>query len=479
MNVVGHYINGHWVNTDQFEVGESYSPFDGEVCNRYSQGTVSLTEEAIGAARNAFETTNWSDNPRVRANVLNEFANRLEAIQADLATIVSRENGKLYNEAFHEIAAGFKEARYYAGLCQNIFGRVAQTGPGQYSTLSQEAIGVAAIIVPWNAPITLLIRSLAPALAAGCSVVIKPATQSALSNAKVIECFDGIEGLPDGIINSVTGDRNTVGAPLVQSADIDVISFTGSSSAGKSIMAEGAQTLKRMSLELGGKAPSIVYPDANFDTAVAQITRCALVHAGQMCVAITRVLVHKDCYKEFSKRLTEAFKNVKTGGPNDASSTMGPVIDMRNQERVLSIIEQADKEANVLVRGAPLGGDNSSGSFVTPTLFEIDDTKSSLIQEEIFGPVVSIEIFDDEEDSITKANDSKFGLAASIWTNDLALSGRVSRKLKTGTIWINSHMKLMAEIETGGYKESGLGRLHGVEGLHDFLETKHVYHETF
>jgi len=469
-----HYIAGEWITDNNLDRKQSFSPLDGYVASEYIDGSVSLAEQAIDVAHDTFFNTTWAKSPRLRAKVLFEFADRLEKIKPELAKVMCRENGKLQREASHEIDAGITEARYYGGLARNIFGRMTETEPGQISYLSREACGVAAIITPWNAPVTLLVRSLAPALAAGCTTVIKPSVQTALSHEMVIQCLADIEGLPSGVINSVNGEAD-VGEAFVSSAKVDVISFTGSSATGKLIMANGAQTLKKMSLELGGKAPAIIFPDADFKKAVADITRCALVHAGQMCVAVSRILVHKDCVDEMRAAFSESFKAHTTGDPFDMASKMGPVIDKANQQRIANLIDQADQETDILVRGGIPGGDLADGSYITPTLFEINDIHSSLVQEELFAPMVGIEVIEDEEDAVAKANATRFGLAASVWTKDVNRAMRVSRDIRSGNMWLNSHMKLMSEAETGGFGESGLGRLHGEEGLADFLETKHIF----
>jgi betaine-aldehyde dehydrogenase len=264
-----------------------------------------------------------------------------------------------------------------------------------------------------------------------------------------------------------------VGEALVASDDVDVISFTGSSATGKRIMAGAAPTLKRLSLELGGKAPAVVFDDADLDQAVRELTSGSLMMAGQICVAAARFLVHKSIEQEFTARMKAAFSAVRTGPGADPQSQMGSLIDLPNQKRIASIIEQAADEGELVLRGEPLG----QGAFMTPSLFRIDNLQSELVQEELFGPIVSIEGFEDEKEAVAKANATRYGLAASLFTRDLNRATRVSRAIRAGTVWLNCHGRLFAEGETGGYRHSGLGRLHGPEGLNDFLETKHVYLE--
>ena len=332
--------------------------------------------------------------------------------------------------------------------------------------------------MPWNAPVTLLIRSLAPALAAGCTTVIKPAPQTPLINAAIMECIASITELPPGVINSVNENGIEVGTVLASHPEIDAITFTGSSRTGKIVMAKAAPTVKRLSLELGGKSPAVVFADADIDAAVAEIRRCSIVLNGQMCTAISRVLVDRAIEAEFAAKLTAAFASVRLGHGLTPGSELGPLIDAASRDRVMSVIERAEDEAEMLLRGRQGTGELTRGFFVSPTVFRCRDIDSPLIQEEHFAPMVSLEPFDDEADAIRLANGTRFGLAASVYTRDLNRAMRVSRKIRMGSVWLNCHNRQMAEVETGGFRESGIGRLHGPEAMNDFLETKHIYLES-
>lgn len=470
------FIAGEWVGGDA-RPGVSTNPADGAVLGTYDKGSAALTEQAVAAARRAFDRGDWAASPRLRAAALFELADQLEAARDELVSLIVAENGKLRSEALGEMMGSISETRYYAGLARNVFGRTFEGAPGNVSLLHREPAGVVGIIVPWNAPVTLLIRSLAPALAAGCTCVVKPAMQTPLIHARVMRCLAACPSLPGGVVNSVNENGSEVGEALVASTEVDVISFTGSSDTGRKIMAGAAPTLKRLSLELGGKAPAIIFPDADLELATRELTRGALVMAGQMCVAATRLLVHESCRDDFRSRIRAAFASVRTGPGDRPDSEMGAMIDLPSRDRIVSWIDRAADEGRMVLRGEVPGGALAKGAFVTPTLFEIGDLASPLVQEELFGPIVSIETFADEAEAVYKANATRFGLAASVFTRDLNRAMRVPRAIRAGTIWLNCHTRLFAEGETGGYRQSGLGRLHGVEGLNDFLETRHVYLE--
>jgi len=473
-----HFIGGDWVSAAANGVADVIDPATGDKIGAAVLGSAALTDQAVRAARSAFIRSDWSMEPRLRARVLDAFADRLESLGDDLVELLVRENGKLRSQAAHEIAAGVSEARYYSGLARNILGSTTETGKGKLSLLTREACGVVSVIVPWNAPVTLLVRSVAPALAAGCTVVIKPAPQTPLVNAAVMSCFHGIGDLPPGVVNSVNENGDEVGKLLSSHADIDAISFTGSTQTGRNVMASAAATIKRVSLELGGKAPAVIFPDADLSRAVAEITRSSMVMAGQMCTAVSRVLVHESIAPEVEGMLGHAYGRVKLGHGLAPATDLGPLIDKISQKRALDLIERAGDEAELILRGGAPDGDLSAGAFVSPTIIRISDTSHDLVQHEHFAPIVTFETFRDEAEALAKSNATRYGLAASVYTQGLDRSMRMSRQLKYGTVWLNCHNRLFAEAETGGYRESGVGRLHGAQGLDEFLETKHIYFET-
>jgi len=480
MNTAKHYINGQWITSvdGQNNLGPSINPATSEVAAHFAHGTVHEAQAAVAAASKAFENPGWTRNPRLRAQVLLDFASKLEARREEIADWLVTLNGKLRREALGEIGAGISELRYYAGLARNLAGHVLEIEPGCYSSMEREAAGVCAIILPWNAPVTLLVRSLAPALAAGCTVVIKPAHQTALVNNMVLECITEDQRVPKGVINSVIESGSEVAEYLCRAPELEVLSFTGSSGVGKVIAQSTAPTLKRLSLELGGKAPAVVFADANLAATLPGVVAGAMVMAGQQCTAIARVLVQDSIYQGFCKQLSEALKAVQVGPGHKPESQMGCLIDMRNRDRIDGLLDTAAATQNLILRGRIPGGDLSKGAFIEPSLVAVEDLACDFVQKELFGPLLVIERFHSEDEAVQRANATRYGLAASVWTSDATKFRRVATRLRSGTVWSNTHNRLFAEAETGGFRDSGYGRLHGVEGLNDFLQTKHYYFET-
>ncbi|MEM7462026.1 MAG: aldehyde dehydrogenase family protein [Pseudomonadota bacterium] len=468
-----HWINGEWI-TDG-DVSATTDVYHGTPNGKYHSGGKTIAENAIETARTVFDRTAWAHQPRLRSAVLLEMADAIEQRKDEIAHQIAIENGKVLPHCLHETNAAISEARYYAGLARAIFGRVSEIDEGKQSIFAQEAVGVASIIVPWNAPSTLLLRSLGPALAAGCTVVIKGAHQTSSVNRLYAECFANCPSLPPGVINVVHGELE-VSQTLCTHRDVDVISFTGSSGTGKQIMASAALTLKRLSLELGGKAPALVFADADMDKAASEIVRGLIAHTGQMCTAVARILVETSAWDTFVPKLVAATKDVKAGNPLDAQNQMGPLMDEESAGRYVTKTELAGTEGETLLAGEILSG-HPLNNVVSPALYELQDDTHRLVQSELFSPIGILQRFESEEEAVVSANATRYGLAASVHTNNHDRARRIARALKSGTVWINCHNRLFAEAETGGYRESGMGRLHGLEGLADFMETKHIYAE--
>lgn len=469
-------IDGHWQPAASARVANSIDPATQEVIGTFSASDAIDADAAIAAARAAFERPAWSQNPRLRQMVMLRWADAMERRCDELAALLTQENGKPLAQSRGEILGSVSEIRYYAGVTRYIPGNVLEVEPGAYSTLLKEPAGVAGLIIPWNAPAVLLIRSLTPAMAAGCTSVIKPAPQSTQITAAILKCLTGVEGLPPGAVNLVCEQGHAVARHLVASPEIDVISFTGSNATGQQIMAEAAPTMKKLSLELGGKSACLVFEDANIEDVAGKLAAAATIIAGQQCTAARRVLVHASRYAAMKGALKSALAAIKIGRGNIPGVEMGPLIDARALAHVTEQTEKTLATADeVVLRGGRPDGDLARGFFMTPTLVAHRDTSAFFVQEEIFGPLVVLETFENEKEAVARANHSEYGLSASVWTHDGARGMRVARALRNGTVWINDHNKLFAEAETGGYRRSGLGRLHGYDALVDFLEIKHIY----
>ncbi|RZF26370.1 aldehyde dehydrogenase family protein [Paraburkholderia sp. UYCP14C] len=461
-----HWIAGEWTGTPNLD---SIDPATGEPIGRFADGGSSEADAAIAAARHAFDRTTWAQDARLRQDVLLGWASALEAERDVLATLLTRENGKAIAQSRGEIAGAISEVRYYAGLARHIAGHVLEPEPGTISTMLREAAGVAAIIVPWNAPAVLLVRSLAPALAAGCTAIVKPAAQTSLLTAAMLRCFEHT-ALPEGAVNLVNERGYAASQRLVDSHGVDVVSFTGSTATGKQIMAAAADSMKKLSLELGGKSCCVVFDDADVAAIAPRLARAATIISGQQCTAARRVLVHASRAAQMREHLASALASLRVGPGIDPATDIGALIDGTTRDAVARTIERACAMAErVLLRGTCSGH-----AFLSPTLVEHDDPKAFFCQDEIFAPFVTLEVFENEMEAIEKANDTVFGLSASVWTHDGARALRVARALRNGTVWINDHNKLFAEAETGGYRQSGLGRLHGYDALADFTELKHI-----
>lgn len=472
-----HWIDGRWVASGT--VLHSQDPATGETIGSWYDADEDIALQAIAAARRAFLLTSWREDRRLRAKVLNEMADLFEARTDELADILSLENGKIRPEALFEISMVPSKLRFYAALTLTECGRAVEVAPGKYSTVLKEAVGVAGIIVPWNSPIVLFIRSLAPALAAGCTVAAKLPGLTAQVNYQLSLLFSELKHLPVGVINIFSELHSDGARALIDSPDVPTISFTGSSQTGRAISAAGAKHLKRFGLELGGKTPILLFDDANLDKALAHIVKALTVFSGQFCMTGSRLLVHRAILDEVRTRLGAMLEKVKVGPAADPASEMGPLINEENVQRVNGLVEEAIAQgARVIVRGGPVAeGPLSKGAFYRPTLLEISDHSMPIAQDETFGPVLVMQAFSGEVEAVRLANQSPYGLAASIWSSDVDRPLRVGRKLDVGTVWINNWAVVYDETEEGGTKASGLGRLNGIAAIEDFIEYKTIVHE--
>lgn len=471
------WINNEWVDSEIYK--DSINPATGEVIGRFADGGYETAVAGIAAAKATFQHSDWKTNRILRAKVLNELADAFEDYSEKLIHILSLDNGKVKAEAGMEVGGVLSKLRYYAALVLTQSGRALETSAGSFSMVLEEPIGVAGIIAPWNSPLILMVRSLAPALAAGCTVVIKMPAQTAQVNAVICEVFQSVKSLPIGVINQFTESGHEGAAHLISSPDVPSISFTGSTATGKIMMRNGADHLKRFGFELGGKTPMIVFDDADLQKAVPVLAKAITLFTGQFCMTGSRILVQKNIAKQLINELVGELKKVKVGPASDPQSDMGPMIDHGHLDRVDVLVEEAIQGgAKVLLRGGKTkDGVLDKGAFYRPVLLQVTDHKMDIVQEETFGPVATVHVFDTVEEAIILANNNKYGLAASVWSTDVDLPLQVSRRLEAGTIWINNWARIHDEFEEGGFKMSGIGRLNGLAAMHDFIEFKHIHHD--
>lgn len=467
------WIDGEWVDAEQS--GISINPATGEQIGGYADGGQKEAQKAVEAAVRAFRETSWKNDHALRSKVLLAIANQIDARSKELIQMLCTESGKTAPEATMEVYAAPALLRYWAGKTFTA-GRSGEAKPGSLSITLREAVGVAGIIAPSNAPVALSIRALAPALAAGTATVVKFPGVTAQTNELLCRIISETPGLPRGIVNVISESGNEAVKFLVQSPDVPVISFTGSTKTGKAIVAAGAAQLKRFNLELGGKTPMIIFNDADLKSAIFTMEKAITIFSGQFCMTGSRILVQRDIAESLRNSLAERLSNVQVGPASDPTSEMGSMIDKANVQRVNNMVEEAIAAgAKVIVRGGPITeGALSKGAFYRPTLLEVTNPELPIVQQEVFGPVATLQVFDTEAEAIALANKSEYGLAASIWTRDVDRPWRVAKAIQAGTIWINTYAQIFAQFEEGGYKQSGSGRLNGEAALEDFLEYKHI-----
>ncbi len=456
---------------------DSTDPATGDVIGRFADGSAAEAQAAVDAARSTFDTTTWPRDRAVRAAALFQLADLLHERRQQFIDLLALENGKTLAEAAFEVDLSVPKLRYFGALALTDTARAAEVAPGTYSESQREAAGVAAVIVPWNSPVVLSVRSFAPALAAGCTVAMKLPAQTGLVNGLLHRLFADADLLPAGVVNSFTESGADGARLLVASPDVDVVSYTGSTAVGRQIAASAAMTLKGVGLELGGKTPMIVFDDADLDLAVPVLTAAVTTFGGQFCMTGSRILVQRGIADALRARLAASFEAVRVGPGSDPDSDMGAVIDHANVDRIDRAVEEALAYATPVVRGGrPPEPALRAGAYYRPALLEVTDTATPLVQQEVFGPVATFEVFDTEQDAITRANATEFGLAASVWSRDVDRPRRVGRELRVGTVWTNTWAVVTDQFEEGGAKQSGVGRLNGVGGLEAFQETKHYVH---
>ena len=465
------FVNGEPMEPASGELKELVEPATGEPLAKVAMGSEADVDRAVEAARAALEGDWGRTPPTERSRLLHALADAIQANRKELAELEVRNVGKAISSVKAELAQAVENFRFYGSAIASIAGRANPIGGSLLYYSLKEPVGVAGQIVPWNYPLMMTTWKLAPALAAGCSIVLKPDSQTPLSALRMAELASEV-GFPPGALNVVPGQGKTIGAHLVKHPGVDKIAFTGSTETGAQIMRDGAESIKRLTLELGGKSPSLVFADADLADAIPSSVWSIYYSAGQSCEARSRVLVESSLYDDFVSQFSEAAGRLKVGDPLDPETQVGSLISTDHRDRVHGYVETGREEgAEVVAGGEPAEG---KGAFYPPTVLAKVDNQMKVAQEEIFGPVVTIIPFDDEKDAIRIANDSRYGLMATVWTGDPARGHRLARKIKAGTVGINMPYTAFPGIPFGGYKQSGFGRELGLDTLELYLETKSV-----
>ncbi|HEX3034500.1 MAG TPA: aldehyde dehydrogenase family protein [Thermodesulfobacteriota bacterium] len=470
-------IDNEHLSGNSGDVKERYNPATGELVCKFTESTREDVDQAIISARRAFEESKWSWHPKFRVLILRKIHEAIIHNLEYLAKVQTLETGKIIRDSRSELTSTADLFDYYSGLARGISGRTHVLNQNTMSFVIREPIGIIGIIVPWNSPLVLLARSLAPALAAGNTVIIKPASYTPLTVYEFLnKILQNVKDLPKGVINLVLGSGKTAGNELVRHKDVGFISFTGSNEAGTMIIREASASVKRLSLELGGKTPNIILEDADFESAIrGAINGSMLGSAGQVCFAGTRIIVHDKIYKKLKENVTQIIPRLKIGNGLNEEVDVGPVSSEDQLNNVMKYIEEGKKIATLLVGGKHLSsGEYSRGNFVEPTVFDDVPPDSEIAQEEIFGPIISLIRAGNLEEIASLANNTKYGLSAAIWTNNLSNAFELARKIRAGVVWINMFGKMFSEAETGTYKQSGIGALRGIEALNSFTEVKDI-----
>lgn len=472
------YIDGKWVDPVSKKTREILYPCDGSAIATVAEGGVEDVDRAVQAARKAFDEGPWPSTPAAeRGRLVEKLADKVEENREELAQMESLDTGKTVEESrwdMDDIAGIF---RYFGQLADKEAGEViASPVPNTTSRVVREPVGVAAQISPWNYPLLQASWKIAPALAAGCTIVMKPSEQTPFTTIRITELAEEV-GFPQGVVNLILGPGDPTGAEMTRHPDVDLVSFTGGIVTGKKILKAASDTVKKVALELGGKNPNIIFGDADFDTAVDFALNGVFFHAGQICSAGSRILVESSIHDKFVEALKDRISRIRLGDAFEEKTEMGPLISQEHLAKVEGYMELAQEEgANILLGGArPENPPHKNGFYFAPTLITGVKNEMRLAKEEIFGPVITIEKFDTEEQAVAWANDTVYGLSAGVWSKDQNRAERVAAALRAGTVWINDFNIYFVQAPWGGYKQSGQGRELGKPGLEEYTEVKHIY----
>jgi len=475
------FIGGQWEDASSGATFDRTSPATGKVIATYANGGVEDAQRAILAARKAFDETSWpTSRASDRAAILNKAAEILRRRADDVAQSISAELGRPISQARGEAYATANVFEYYAGKALDLRGdAITQQVPSAVGLIVHEPVGVVAFITPWNFPLMLLGWKAGPAIAAGCTIVAKPSHYTPWAALILAEVL-AEAGLPDGVFNVVTSETDNgalVGQHLAQSELVDKVAFTGSTAAGKSVMRAAANNVKKVSLELGGKSPNIVFPDAPIQAAAQNAFTGIFMNAGQVCSAASRLLVSREIHDEFVETLAGMARKMPVGDPMDPKTAMGPVVNEAQLARVMGYLERGKQEARLVTGGERLTeADLAQGLYIAPTIFDQVDNSDTIAQEEIFGPVLSVISFDDVDEVIKTANDTMYGLSAAVWTKDIDVAFKVAKGLRAGQVFVNAYSASgLSNMPFGGYKQSGIGRELGPDAVNEYLETKAIH----
>ncbi len=468
-------INGKWVASKSGKTFETLNPANEEVLALVAEGDKADVDEAVKAARKAFEEGKWPTlSPHARTRFLLKIADLIEKHADELAELETLDNGKPIFEAKNIDVPGAAETfRYYAGFATKIYGETNPSDPSMFNYTLREPIGVCGQIIPWNFPLLMASWKIAPALACGNVVILKPAEQTPLTAIRLGELICEA-GLPEGVVQIITGFGPGAGSSLAEHPDVDKVAFTGSTEVGKLILKASTGNLKRVSLELGGKSPNIIFPDADMQSAVFGSMLGIFMNQGQVCCAGSRVFVQEGIYDQFTESLSKMAETLTLGNGLDPSTRMGPLVSKEQHDRVLGYLKSGKAEGAKAMTGGE-AGKQERGYFVQPTVFSGVNNQMKIAREEIFGPVASAIPFKDEADAVFQGNDTMYGLAAAVWTKDINRAHTIARKLKAGTVWINTYGILDPMSPFGGYKQSGFGRELGKHAIELYTQIKSVY----
>ena len=471
------FINGEWVDSSHDKLLDIEDPSTGKVIAQMVDASDKDVDRAVAAARTAFDDGRWTGlPPMVRENMIRRLADLLEAHADEFAELEAIDNGKPKGMAGAvDIPGAISQLRFMAGFASKLNGETIApyTFPAGmlFGYTVKEPVGVCAQIVPWNFPLLMACLKIGPALAAGCTTILKPAEQTSLTALRLADLV-AESGIPAGVVNVITGNGHTAGDRLVKHPDVDKVAFTGSTEIGKLINKNATDTLKHVTLELGGKSPVVIMPDVNVAEAAPGAAQAIFFNSGQVCVAGSRLYAHKDVFDDVIEGMAATADFWAPRPSLDPAAHMGPLVSKEQHERVMGYIEAGKRDgASVL-----MGGDapSSDGYYVNPTILTDVNPQMSVVREEIFGPVVVAQRFEDLDEVVKEANDTQYGLAAGVWTKDVTAAHRIAGQLKAGTVWVNCHAMIDPALPFGGYKESGIGHEQGRQGIEAYLETKTV-----